>query len=143
LEALAEGVPAVGGLVAPILDARKGQVYAAVYEPVLGSPPRAVLPPFVADPDVALARIEAAISGRPHVCVGDGPAAYSPVLGHLPALPETWSFVRGAVLAAMGRRQALAGSAGRAEALEPVYLRASEAEENIGPPTGEAYFEVR
>lgn len=63
-----EGDP--DALIAPVIDARRGQVYAALY----GAGLNVRIPPFVAAPDEAHARLAAAAAGAPVGLVGDGAA---------------------------------------------------------------------
>lgn len=65
LAALAESAD-VGGLVAPVIDARRGQVYAALFEDG-----RERVAPFVAAPGEAAGRLVEA-AGAPFRLVGDG-----------------------------------------------------------------------
>ncbi|MEX0644918.1 MAG: tRNA (adenosine(37)-N6)-threonylcarbamoyltransferase complex dimerization subunit type 1 TsaB [Parvularculaceae bacterium] len=75
LAALAAGVTAPArGLVAPIIDARRAQVYAALY----GQDGSIRLPPFVASPEEAAARLVAAAAAEPVVLVGDGAVLIAP-----------------------------------------------------------------
>lgn len=72
LEALAAGVPECAP-VAAVIDARRGEVYAALY----GGDRRAILAPFVASPAAALARLQGA-GGAGALAVGDGAALIDP-----------------------------------------------------------------
>lgn len=71
LEALAKGAPGAAGLIAAVVNAHRGEVYAAVYD----SSGRTALEPFVAAPEVALARIK---SCGARLAVGDGVALVDP-----------------------------------------------------------------
>jgi tRNA threonylcarbamoyladenosine biosynthesis protein TsaB len=71
LAALAGAVEGgAGALTAPVIDARRGQVYAALY----GADLSVRIPPFVAAPDAARARLAAASGGAPVGLTGDGAA---------------------------------------------------------------------
>jgi tRNA threonylcarbamoyladenosine biosynthesis protein TsaB len=131
------------GAIVPLLDARKAQVYAGFYrpapsgvEPLPGGAPEVVAPPeAVAE---YLAGLDAA---GPLVLLGEGYFAYRALLDeategrrHRPieGLPETPSAAEVAVLAV----PTLGRDAARNFALEPNYLRASEAEEKAAGPAG-------
>lgn len=72
-----KGVVNGASLVAPIFDARRGQTYAALYDPAL----RERIAPFVADPENAAARLKIAAAGAPIALAGSGAALLAP---HLP-----------------------------------------------------------
>ncbi|MEO1137034.1 MAG: tRNA (adenosine(37)-N6)-threonylcarbamoyltransferase complex dimerization subunit type 1 TsaB [Pseudomonadota bacterium] len=76
LAALAAGV-AAPGITAPIIDARRGQVYAGLYN-VRGD---TLLQPFVANPKACLKILLEKAAGSPVTLVGSG----APLLGDVPA----------------------------------------------------------
>lgn len=127
LEMLALALGPRPGLVCPVLDARKGEVYAAGFRWDRGGlgevyPPRAISP-----------RTFARGLEIPCTLFGDGVDAYPDVWRrHLregavlipgASLPAT-----GAATARLGERSFLSRGADEPEALEPAYLRLSEAE---------------
>ena len=67
LAALAAGAGS-GGLVAPVIDARRGQVYAALY----AENGRIITPPFVAAPKETLKKLVDVAAGKPVTLVGSG-----------------------------------------------------------------------
>ncbi len=67
LKALAQNVSAQGGLVAPIIDARRGQVYGGLYQ---GKDE--LVQPFVDTPAAALARLQKQTGAAPVATVGTG-----------------------------------------------------------------------
>lgn len=69
-EALAASLPPGEGLIATVFDARRGQVYAALHDADLD----ALLPPFVASPDEAAARLSDAANGARLRIAGSGSA---------------------------------------------------------------------
>lgn len=85
LEALAVGAGAPGGLIAAAIDARRGQVYAALYGPPEGALGAGfggvVVPPFVATPEAAL-RLLLAAGGDGATIAGDGAALIDPDKEH-------------------------------------------------------------
>lgn len=76
LKALAASLPS-GGLIAPAFDARRGQVYAALFDETLSER----MAPFVAAPDEAAARLRGAAGGGRLFLAGSGAALLAPHLG--------------------------------------------------------------
>lgn len=125
LEALAYNGLAAGGLVCPVMDARRSQVYNAVFEIRDGVPVRL-------RPDRAVSLDELCVDarelGRPLFLTGDGAAL---CFDHLSAqgvdcvlAPENlrWQSAWGVAMAAASAQP------GTADELLPVYLRLSQAE---------------
>jgi len=117
-----------GGAVAPILDARKGEVYGALYE---GQ--RALLEPCAAAPDEFAERLAAAAPEGPLLACGGGARLYRERLAQ--RLGARLSIAGGAAdtpgVAAMAvdvAARVAAGEQPRDGELAPVYLRASQAE---------------
>jgi len=79
LAALAGNV-AVKTLVAPVIDARRGQVYAGLYD----SAGKKLIEPFVAEPEQALKKLQAKTGASAVMTVGSGAAL-------LPGAPSNWS----------------------------------------------------
>jgi tRNA threonylcarbamoyladenosine biosynthesis protein TsaB len=140
LEALARAAEPRPGLVCPVLDARKGEVYGATFRWERGSMV-ALSPPVVLAPRRFAERIE-----PPCLLLGDGVDVYREIwserfgsaaqLASIDEIPP-----RGAVVAALGvERFRLEGAKPAAE-LEPMYVRRSEAELNHVPHTGRTIVE--
>jgi tRNA threonylcarbamoyladenosine biosynthesis protein TsaB len=119
-----------GALLVPLLDARKGEVYAGFYRARAGG--LVALADEVAVPPAALPeRIRGVAGGADAVAFGEGFDAYAAVLG--PALPRLATEVAtppaGALAALVSERLASATyDAQSLFALEPHYVRPSEAE---------------
>lgn len=119
-----------GALLVPLLDARKGEVYAGFYRAREGG--IVEIEADVALPPAALAdRLAAASAGPGAVGFGEGYEAYAGVLAH--ALPRLGTEVRTppapAVASLVAERLAIASFDAQALfALEPHYVRPSEAE---------------
>ncbi|MDQ7793520.1 MAG: tRNA (adenosine(37)-N6)-threonylcarbamoyltransferase complex dimerization subunit type 1 TsaB [bacterium] len=127
LDAMAAGLPCPEGLVCPILDARRGEVYGAVYQ---NSPPAPLTGYLNLPLEDFLERLEA---GRPVLFLGDGALRYRQIIqrrlaGRAQVAPEAFAYPRGLVLARMGRERLAAGDGGDPLQLAPLYLRRSEAE---------------
>jgi len=126
LDALAWNLPFADALVCPLLDARKGEVYLALYRwredhvercsEYLALSPRAV----------------AARLTSPAIVLGDGVAACLPFLSDLGAglrvAPVSHWMPRAAIVGQLGCAMLESGQAVTADALAPLYLRPSEAE---------------
>jgi tRNA threonylcarbamoyladenosine biosynthesis protein TsaB len=121
LEAMAELFGPARGPRVPLLDARRGEVYGAVYDP-RGNPPRELAAPWVGPPERALES-----AGRSAVLFGPGAEAYATRLGDAgrtaPRLPRGIAGAAGRL--AMDR--VLRGVAG-GEGMSPLYLRPADAE---------------
>ncbi|MBO6040047.1 MAG: tRNA (adenosine(37)-N6)-threonylcarbamoyltransferase complex dimerization subunit type 1 TsaB [Oscillospiraceae bacterium] len=125
LEAMAWHGLAAGGVVCPVMDARRGQVYNALFEIQNGRPVR-----LCADRPVALEELAPQLRELegPAFLVGDGAAItarYLETVG-IPfrMAPENlrWQSAWGVAMAAADREP------GTADSLLPVYLRLSQAE---------------
>jgi tRNA threonylcarbamoyladenosine biosynthesis protein TsaB len=130
LQTLALQVPHVAGPVCALLDARKREVYAGIFQWQRGlpEPVRAerVLPPEQLLDEMA----------EPTLFVGDGAAAYRTLItrqlgSRAHFLPAAYHPPRAAHAALLALRGFQAGAAVPAAALNPVYLRPSEAELNF------------
>lgn len=123
------GAPA-GALLVPLLDARRGELYAGFYR-AEGGGVVAVRPDAVLPAAALLRWVGQLTNGLAPLGFGEGYQAYAAELE--PALPPLTTAVRAPVAAAVGMlcAQALRGSgydADRLAALEPHYVRKSEAE---------------
>ena len=123
LEALAESAGAAEGLVCPLLDARRGEVYAALFR--LGGRAERLMPDSALAPDELATRLAGAARGHPILFVGAGVAPYGEALGGaLPVAALLDCDVRlpdPGALAVLARRQRAAVES--PDGIEPVYLR--------------------
>lgn len=128
LEALAAGAFGFHGLICPILDARRAQVYCAAYRYEEGDLPREVLPMQA----IALTDFLGQLPGDERLLfLGDGLKVHFPRVRELlgeraVAAPAPQAYLRAAsaCLIADRRRE----DAVPCHALEPIYLRLSQAE---------------
>jgi len=127
LAALACAAGAPGDTVAAILDARRGEVYAGVYELTQGEPS-----PRLSD---GLYTVADLVSRLPRSCllVGDGASlhadAWQAALGTgARILPEALARPRAFQVGRLGHGLLVAGAGLEAEAVFPRYLRRAEAE---------------
>jgi tRNA threonylcarbamoyladenosine biosynthesis protein TsaB len=119
-------------LLVPLLDAKRGELYAGYYRAGPSGGVESIAPEVALGPEALLERLEALEwSGPGPLGFGQGWSAYGHILGPallpLPAGPETPSAAAVGQLAA----PALFGAAfdlDRLSALEPHYVRPSEAE---------------
>ena len=125
LEAMAWHGLAAGGLVCPVMDARRSQVYNALFQVENGRPVR-----LCEDRPIALSQLaeELRTLNAPAFLIGDGAELAEKYLREqgLPCTvaPENlrWQSAWGVAMAAMDK------TPGNADALLPVYLRLSQAE---------------
>ena len=127
LACLAQGALLAGKPVLSMLDARKGEVYAALYAPDGKGGVTEMLSPEAIAPEVLLARMEGDL-----LCVGTGAVAYASqikaMLGvHAHFAPE-YDTIRPHVVASMALEAFKQGEEMTPEALTPLYLRKSDAE---------------
>ncbi len=129
LEAMALSLGAWEGYVCPCMDARRNQVYNALFYVNQGTLERRS-----EDRAIALSDLEGELKALegPIFLVGDGAAlAHRTLSGTIPTLilpPEHRVHQRAVGVALLAQRKALAGEPGDAAALEPNYLRLSQAE---------------
>lgn len=135
LDALAYTQWGCGALVSPVMNARKKEVYTALYrfkdqEPELLEPYQAVNP---AEWVGVLAKYS-----RKIVFVGDGVGAYPENWAELGSLavipPEIFQGARAAAVAWLGRKGLLAGEKEDLYSLKPYYIRPVEAQLKLACP---------
>jgi tRNA threonylcarbamoyladenosine biosynthesis protein TsaB len=131
LAMLAMNFPMSAHLVCPLLDARKSEVYAALYD-CSQTIPTALIPDSVMSPECFLDQV-CNVTGKPVIYVGDGALRYHDTIAArqdkraiFPAFPYMQGHAaHGALLAMEAQRT---GETCEPARLLPVYLRASEAE---------------
>jgi tRNA threonylcarbamoyladenosine biosynthesis protein TsaB len=128
--AAATAAPA-GSLLVPLFDAKKAEVYAGFYRAGSGGLPQAFAPDAVLAPQALLAHLEALAADASEVrAFGEGYEAYREPLARLPELrgapltPPAFAIAQLCV----PRLSAASYDAQALFALEPHYVRASEAE---------------
>jgi tRNA threonylcarbamoyladenosine biosynthesis protein TsaB len=114
------------GLCAPLLDARRGEVYAGLYDPSL----KAVLPDACTSVEEWLAQLPA---GEPIALAGSGARLYRNALASALGsrarfLGDSAGELRARAVGALGHRLSLAGADLPPEQVELRYLRRAEAE---------------
>lgn len=111
------------GLVAPLLDAKKGEVYGALYN----AAGECVLREQAAPPEDIAERLSELSAGVPVFCVGDGAALVAP---YLPATARSLPTLRPRArdVAALGAAALARGEQQDPTLALPTYLRLSEAE---------------
>ena len=129
LEAMAESLGVYQGYVCPVMDARRAQVYNAVFYVNRGVVERVCEDRAIALADLAL---ELKALEGPIFLVGDGSdLTYKTLSGEIPALvlpPEHRKHQRATGVAILAQRKAETGESGDGAALQPNYLRLSQAE---------------
>ena len=131
LDALARPLTGRGAAVLTALDARKGEVYAALH----ASDGTRLMAPCVSDPDRFASDMAAAAPGCPVIGAGEGVLAYrgrfeAALGGRLKVADAHEHAIRASVIATLGLEQVAPGPG--VDALEPLYLRRSEAEVKLG-----------
>jgi tRNA threonylcarbamoyladenosine biosynthesis protein TsaB len=131
LDALAWSLPFAGCVLCPIVDARKGEVYAASYRTDQGRIER--LSDYRALAPEALAAEFAGGAADPVVFLGDGVGRYAATLERLLGAaarfaPPSHRVPSALAVAELGRAALLAGAASDPTALTPLYVRRAEAE---------------
>lgn len=131
LEALAQQSTPASDWICPLIDARKGEVYAAVYSFTPEGLIREI-EEIVLSPDELLKRID-----KPCVFLGSGAVLYRDViiqkLGGLAAFaPQQHNVIRASTVAALGRKRFENGEVDEVAELVPHYIRNSDAELNLG-----------
>jgi tRNA threonylcarbamoyladenosine biosynthesis protein TsaB len=142
LDALAWSLPFASSVLCPIVDARKGEVYAAFYRTDRGRIER--LSPYRALSPEALAAEIAGRPGDPVIFLGDGVGRYAATLKDLLGAsarfaPASHRVPSALAVAELGRAALLAGEVSDPTALVPLYVRRAEAElvrerQGAGPP---------
>lgn len=129
LEAMAEGLGVWDGYVCPVMDARRSQVYNALFRAERGTLTR-----MAPDRAVSLTELGEEIKNleKPVFLVGDGAVlCYNTLSKDIPALvlpPEHRMHQRAVGVAILAAQQAAAGLAPSGGELTPNYLRLSQAE---------------
>lgn len=111
------------GRVLTVLDAKKGDVYGAVYEKAAGAGPREVEAPFVRPAEDVLLTLD----DRTFVC-GDGYAVLAAAREDGPPAGDATIVPRADELLALGLERLRRGELDEEKSLLPLYLRPSEAE---------------
>jgi len=128
LAVLARHAAGHGGVVVPLIDARKSEVYGAAYRVPLDAPPERVSEPVVGPRDEVVGAL-CALTGDPNPLVfGSGAVVYGgassvPPAWHVPCAGET-GWLAAAAWEGAGR------DAATAPPIDPVYVRPSDAELN-------------
>ncbi len=129
LEAAAWNAPFFPGIVCAAMDARRGQVYNALFSYENGSLKRRT-----PDRAISLDDLAKELDGQNVLLLGDGAALCYNALKEscaCTAAPDALRYVRAGTVAALGLAAYRAGKAVSAEELLPVYLRLPQAEREL------------
>ncbi|MGA1795714.1 MAG: tRNA (adenosine(37)-N6)-threonylcarbamoyltransferase complex dimerization subunit type 1 TsaB [bacterium] len=129
LETLALGIPLARMPICPVIDARKGEVFACIFE-WRGSELVSRTPEMVVSPEILMEKIT-----EPTILVGNGLIPYGAFFRQglkekAVFLTPPFNFPRASVLAMRGMDRLSQGKGVGPEDLVPVYIRPSEAEIN-------------
>ena len=136
LDALAVGLGPSENCVASIIDARKGEVFVSVYGPSTDGKRSRLGEPFVSKPERALEEIDSRCGDQEVLFVGNGLAEYPTTFGERLCAAPMFNRVRAAALAHLGIRAYRQRGADSLPDIQPIYLRRSDAEIQVGAPTG-------
>ncbi|VVS95475.1 tRNA (adenosine(37)-N6)-threonylcarbamoyltransferase complex dimerization subunit type 1 TsaB [Desulfoluna spongiiphila] len=127
LEALARGAALTGKTIVSMIDARKGEVYAALYKPDGKGGVVEVSPPEAVRPEDLPGRLTGEV-----LCIGTGAVTYREffqnALKEKVFFAEEYDTIRPFVVAALAQEAFGRGEGMDAGALKPLYLRKSDAE---------------
>jgi tRNA threonylcarbamoyl adenosine modification protein YeaZ len=141
LDCLARPLRDREGLIVTARDARRGEVYCALYRPA-GESLERVTGYMSLAPGGLLSEIAAAREGvaGPVTLVGDGIRTYGDIFGEIPGevclAPEALWNVKASVVGAIGIDLMSAGRTLDLDTAEPIYARLSEAERKRAGPSG-------
>lgn len=127
LRALASNALLFPGLICPALDARRGQIYTALYKPE-NEDLKEILPPSLLPPEKLIPYLKG-----PVLFLGDGAQKFAPLfeeaLGEgFRLAPAHLAHPRPSAVGFIGRKRVLSGKLDDPLKLLPLYLRPSEAE---------------
>jgi tRNA threonylcarbamoyladenosine biosynthesis protein TsaB len=132
LDVLAGNLPWVAGLICPVLDARRDEVYSALYRGDGSGNTERLTEYRVVSPETLLRTVPG-----PVLFLGSGVAAYGDRLRsagiHRLALEPELNQIRASVLCRLARATHAATGATRPRDLRAVYVRPSDAERNRDP----------
>ena len=129
LAALAAGVPCISHPVCALLDARKEQVYAGLYD-VSGGSPLEISPARAIEPQALVEER----SGKSTVFVGSGAEAYATLIDETPGsqrVPFHANSLHAAAVGALAWFEFDRGNIADLSTVEPDYLRAPDAKVSI------------
>lgn len=118
------------GLIATVVDARRGEVFAALYRPVPGGVQRVARPRVCAPAELAS---ELMAMGEDCLLVGDGAVRYAAAFDdarHLDIADGSFAFPSPASLVQLAHSRAVREEFVQPSELEPLYLRRADAEIN-------------
>ncbi|MBW2038286.1 MAG: tRNA (adenosine(37)-N6)-threonylcarbamoyltransferase complex dimerization subunit type 1 TsaB [Deltaproteobacteria bacterium] len=129
LDALAHNLPFTPYLICPFLDARRGEVYTALYKDEGGGRVKRLTPYQVLSPSIMLEEIPP----KETIFLGDGVRVYGELikerLGERAFFaPPHLRFLRGTMVAELGLQRIMEGERDDISSLVPIYVRPSDAE---------------
>lgn len=138
LDALAEAIPVPGALICPLLDARRSQVYTAIYRRSVESPDQLIT--LLEPTAIALSDLIAVITSydEPVVLLGEGLNSYAADLeksmppGTAIVTAAPFRVCRASLVALSGRRLLQTNPTASYLDVLPIYLRQPEAERLAG-----------
>jgi tRNA threonylcarbamoyladenosine biosynthesis protein TsaB len=140
LDCIAESLSSWEGLVVPVLDARRGEIYFSTFSAEACTVTR-ISDYLALPPDRMIGVINDLPAGKRVVLAGDALARYGDILrsslgSDVVFAPETSWAARPSVVALMGASILKRGLAADLDTIEPMYVRPSEAERQTGRTGG-------
>jgi tRNA threonylcarbamoyladenosine biosynthesis protein TsaB len=132
LDCMAEGASCWDGLVVPMRDARRGEIYFSAYESKACSVTR-LLDYMAVVPEQVVSTINDVSNRRPVLLLGDAITKYgdlvtSGLVSEAALAPGSIWTPRPGIVAVVGCRLLNEGAAADLDSIEPIYVRPSEAE---------------
>ena len=142
LEALAENLAPLRGIYCPVMDARRGEVYNALFSVDGDGVLRRLCPDRAISPEALAAELLAEHRDEEICLVGDGVYVAEPTLWaaglRIAPIPDTLTHHSAVSVARVGARMAERGETVSLAQLAPTYLRRAQADEKPGIATGES-----
>ncbi|MFH1312618.1 MAG: tRNA (adenosine(37)-N6)-threonylcarbamoyltransferase complex dimerization subunit type 1 TsaB [Candidatus Eisenbacteria bacterium] len=138
LDCIAESLGSREGLVVPVRDARRGEIYFSIFSAEKGTVTR-TCDYLAMPPDRVISAINDLPAGRSVVLSGDALSRYGDDLragvgSEVVFAPETMWAAKPSVVALMGASLIERGESADLDTIEPMYVRPSEAERQAAKP---------
>ena len=128
LDIMARGMPPTSRMICPLIDARKNEVYAALYKYNADGELERLSEPAVLKPEILAAQVE-----EETVFLGDGVRVWGQILSDrlgplFERAPEDFDFPKASIAARLGQELYECGAESNPAMILPAYIRPSDAE---------------